>query len=66
MVEVGLAEPLLVTDAIKNVVTAVLINPIEAFLTQSPWWLIIALVVGVALLLSGRRPGDPRRGLARR
>ena len=44
-----------VTDTIKNVVTAVLINPIEAFLTQSPWWLIIGLVVGVALLISGRR-----------
>lgn len=43
------------TDTIKNVVTAVLINPIEGFLTQSPWWLIVALVVGVAMLVSGRR-----------
>lgn len=44
-----------VTETIKNVVTSVLINPIETFLTTSPWWLIIALVVGVALLISGRR-----------
>lgn len=44
-----------VTDAIKNGVTTVLINPIEAFLTTSPWWLIIGLVVGLALLVSGRR-----------
>jgi glycine betaine/proline transport system permease protein len=45
-----------VTEGIKNVVTAVLINPIEGFLTQSPWWLIIALVVGIALFVGGRRP----------
>ena len=44
-----------VTEAIKNAVTSVLINPIETFLTSSPWWLIVALVVGVALLISGRR-----------
>ena len=44
-----------VTDTIKNLATAFLINPIEAFLTESPWWLIIVLVVGVALLISGLR-----------
>jgi glycine betaine/proline transport system permease protein len=43
------------TDTTKNVVTTLLINPIEAFLTQSPWWLIVALVVGLAALVSGRR-----------
>ena len=43
------------TDAIKNLVTSVLINPIETFLTTSPWWLVIVLVVGLALLVSGRR-----------
>ena len=45
-----------VTDTLKNVVTSVLINPIEGFLTNSPWWLIVVLVVGLALLISGRRP----------
>lgn len=44
-----------VTNGIKNVVTAVLINPIEAFLTTSPWWLIGLLVVGIAMLVSGLR-----------
>ena len=45
-----------VTEGIKNIVTAILINPIEGFLTESPWWLIIALVVGIALFVGGRRP----------
>ncbi|HET9853380.1 MAG TPA: ABC transporter permease subunit [Candidatus Limnocylindrales bacterium] len=44
-----------VTDSIKNAVTFALINPIEGFLTKSPWWLIVALVVGLAVLVSGRR-----------
>jgi glycine betaine/proline transport system permease protein len=44
-----------VTDAIKNVVTTVLINPIQTFLTSSPWWLIAILVVGLAVVLSGRK-----------
>ncbi len=43
------------TDGIKNAVTTILINPIQAFLTNSPWWLIVGLVVGIALLVSGRR-----------
>ena len=45
-----------VTEAIKNGVTYALINPIESFLTDSPWWLIVALVVGIALYVGGRRP----------
>jgi glycine betaine/proline transport system permease protein len=44
-----------VTEAFKNATTAVLINPIEAFLTNSPWWLILGLVVAVALVVSGIR-----------
>jgi len=43
------------TEWIKNAVTFNLINPIEAFLTHSPWWLVIILIVGIALLVSGRR-----------
>ena len=45
-----------VTEGIKNVVTTILINPIQGFLTQSPWWLIILLVVGIAHLVGGLRP----------
>jgi glycine betaine/proline transport system permease protein len=44
-----------VTEGIKNAVTYGLINPIESFLTASPWWLIGGLVIGIALLVSGRR-----------
>ena len=45
-----------VTEAIKNGVTFGLINPIQGFLTESPWWLVIALVVGIALFVGGLRP----------
>jgi glycine betaine/proline transport system permease protein len=45
-----------VTEAIKNGVTFGLINPIQGFLTESPWWLIVLLVVGIALFVGGRRP----------
>ncbi len=45
-----------VTEGIKNVVTTILINPIQGFLTQSPWWLIILLVAGIAFLVGGLRP----------
>ncbi len=45
-----------VTDAVKNGVTFGLINPIQGFLTESPWWLVIALVVGIAFFVGGRRP----------
>lgn len=44
------------TEAIKNAVTYALINPIEAFLTGSPWWLILAVVTAVATVLGGLRP----------
>jgi glycine betaine/proline transport system permease protein len=43
------------TEAAKNAVTYGLINPIETFLTTSPWWLVAILVIGIALLVSGRR-----------
>ncbi len=45
-----------VTEAIKNGITYGLINPIEDFLTTSPWWLVIVLVAGIALYVGGRRP----------
>ena len=42
-----------VTEAIKNVVTFGLINPIESVLTSAPWWLVVVGIVGVALWVSG-------------
>jgi glycine betaine/proline transport system permease protein len=43
------------TDAIKNAVTAWLLNPIQALLTESPWWLVTAAVTGIAWIVSGTR-----------
>ncbi|MEV5414391.1 ABC transporter permease subunit [Thermopolyspora sp. NPDC052614] len=44
-----------VTDWIKNVVSELLLNPLQAVLTQSPWWLMTAAVFALALGLSGLR-----------
>jgi glycine betaine/proline transport system permease protein len=45
-----------ITLATKDVVTAVVINPLEGFLKSSPWWLLIAIVALIAWTISGRRP----------
>jgi glycine betaine/proline transport system permease protein len=45
-----------ITEAIKNVVTFGLINPIQEVLTTSPWWLVIYCVVGIALIVGGAGP----------
>lgn len=45
-----------VTEAIKNVVTYGLINPIEAVLKSAPWPLVMGVAVGIALLVSGLGP----------
>ena len=44
-----------ITDAIKNVVTEFLLNPLQAVLTTSPWWLVVFVAAGIALIVSGRR-----------
>ena len=44
-----------ITDALKNGVTFAMINPIEGFLSTSPWWLIAILLVGTAFLVAGWR-----------
>ncbi len=43
-----------VTIGIKNVLTAIVLNPIETVLTASPWWLVVAVVMMIAWYLSGR------------
>ena len=45
-----------VTEALKNAVTYGLINPIESVLTSAPWPLVVAVVVGIALYVSGVGP----------
>ncbi|WP_158843989.1 ABC transporter permease [Saccharothrix deserti] len=44
-----------VTGGIKDVVTLVLIDPLQMLLTESPWWLLAALVVAVSALIGSAR-----------
>ncbi|GAA1757249.1 ABC transporter permease [Luedemannella helvata] len=44
-----------VTGAVKNAVTYGLINPLEALLAQSPWWLVAAAVLAVTWIVAGPR-----------
>jgi glycine betaine/proline transport system permease protein len=44
-----------ITQAFKNVITVALLNPFQALLTSSPWWLVGAVVVGLAALLGSVR-----------
>ncbi|MGI5282038.1 ABC transporter permease subunit [Nonomuraea polychroma] len=43
------------TNAIKNLLTNGLLNPFESLLTGSPWWLVFAMAVAVALLVGNAR-----------
>jgi glycine betaine/proline transport system permease protein len=43
-----------VTIGIKNFLTGAVLNPIETVLTESPWWLVVVVVMGLAWYLSGR------------
>jgi len=45
-----------ITEAIKNIVTFGLINPIQEVLTTAPFWLVIYAVVGIAVLVGGVGP----------
>jgi glycine betaine/proline transport system permease protein len=44
-----------VTGDFKDVVTRVVLDTVEALLTQSPWWLTTAVVLALAWLLGGLR-----------
>jgi glycine betaine/proline transport system permease protein len=43
------------TEALKNVVSAVLLDPIETVLTTTPWWLFLVAVLIFGTLSSGPR-----------
>lgn len=43
------------TNAVKNVVTYGLINPMESVVTTAPWWLMVAVVFSIAVFVSGLR-----------
>jgi glycine betaine/proline transport system permease protein len=44
------------TGAIANVVSTVLLNPLQSLLADSPWWLIALVLIALAYLLGGWRP----------
>ncbi|WP_405761245.1 ABC transporter permease [Streptomyces sp. NBC_00045] len=44
-----------VTGAVRDLVTTLLLNPFEALLTDSPWWLVGAVVVALGALTGGPR-----------
>ncbi|MDQ4502403.1 ABC transporter permease subunit [Sinomonas sp. ASV322] len=43
------------TGWLKDTVTALLVNPLESLLAQSPWWVLAFVLLGVALALGGLR-----------
>ncbi len=44
-----------ITDGIKNVVSAVLLDTLQTVLTTAPFWLVIAVAAAIAMMVSGRR-----------
>jgi glycine betaine/proline transport system permease protein len=45
-----------ITFAIKDVVTNLILNPLETILTSAPAWLVIGVTALIAWFVSGRRP----------
>jgi glycine betaine/proline transport system permease protein len=43
------------TIALKNLLTAIILNPVETLLTTAPWWLVVGSIVVLAWWISGRR-----------
>jgi glycine betaine/proline transport system permease protein len=43
------------TEALKNAVTLVLVDPLQALLTESPWWLVGLAAIALAAVLGGVR-----------
>jgi len=44
-----------ITNGAKNAVTGLFINPLEALLVQSPWWLVFAVIVAISAVLGSVR-----------
>ncbi|MER5433758.1 ABC transporter permease subunit [Streptomyces sp. NPDC002588] len=45
------------TNAFRDAITNGLLNPFQSLLTDSPWWLVAAVVTGLAVVLGGWRSG---------
>ena len=43
------------TGGVRDLVSTVLLNPLQALLTESPWWLTAAAVIALAGLIGGSR-----------
>ncbi|GAA3444832.1 ABC transporter permease [Planomonospora venezuelensis] len=44
------------TEAVRNLTTEALLNPLQTVLTSAPWWLVAAVVLAVAWRTGGPRP----------
>ncbi|SFR29300.1 glycine betaine/proline transport system permease protein [Lentzea waywayandensis] len=45
-----------ITDGFKDFVTIVLINPLQALLAESPWFLVALVIVALSFMIGGVRP----------
>ncbi|MFI7498116.1 ABC transporter permease [Streptomyces sp. NPDC049687] len=45
------------TNAFRDALTNGLLNPFQSLLTDSPWWLVAAVLVGLGVVLGGWRAG---------
>jgi glycine betaine/proline transport system permease protein len=43
------------TNSLKDTLTNRALNPFQTLLTDSPWWLVCALIVALAVIVGGRR-----------
>lgn len=50
------------TNGTRDVITTALLNPFETLLTDSPWWLVAAVLVAVGAVLGGWRAGATAAG----
>ena len=46
-----------VTNAFRDAITYGLLNPFQSLLTDSPWWLVGAVLIALGAVLGGRRAG---------
>jgi glycine betaine/proline transport system permease protein len=45
-----------VTVGFKDAVSFGILNPLQGVMTSAPWWLVVGVVFGIALIVSGLRP----------
>ncbi|MEE1757648.1 ABC transporter permease subunit [Streptomyces sp. SP18BB07] len=46
-----------VTNLVRDLITNGLLNPFQSLLTDSPWWLVGAVLIALGVVLGGRRAG---------